>query len=156
MEDVLQVYETILVEAPRPDHRHRIEHGLLFPGKSLAKAVSMGVTPSYHINHLYYYGEALQHDIIGPQRAGKMLPVGSTQKVGIPFSLHADQPMYPEDPLSLMATAVTRETRDGMSIAPGEAISAMEAMKAMTVYPAWQIGMEDKLGPSNPANTPIS
>ncbi len=148
--DVLDIYAQVIAEDPRADHRHRIEHGLLFPEQSLAKAKALGVTPSYHINHLYYYGEALQADIIGPQRAGKMLPVKSTQKAGLMFSLHADQPMYPEDPLSLMATAVTRKTRNGMRLGPGEAISVKEALKSMTLYAAWQVGMEDKLGSIEP------
>jgi predicted amidohydrolase YtcJ len=150
VEEVLDIYETILDETPRPDHRHRIEHGILFPKASLARAKRLGVTVSYHINHLYYYGEALMDDIIGPQRAENMLPAETTRKTGIVFSFHADQPMYPEDPISLMATAVTRKTRNGRTIGGQEAIRPMAAMKSMTIDAAWQIGMEDKLGSIEP------
>jgi hypothetical protein len=58
--------------------------------------------------------------------------------------------MYPEEPLSLLQTAVTRKTREGEIIGPHEAVSVMEGLKALTIYPAWQLKMEKKLGSIEP------
>ena len=144
--EVVDVLEEILKENPRKDHRHRLEHCLLLPPDLMEKIKELGITPSFHINHLYYYGEALRDDIIGPERAAKMLPLKSALDEGIRFTLHADQPMYPEDPLSLVATAVHRQTRNGQTIGEDQAIDIQSALKAVTIDAAWQIGQEKDLG----------
>lgn len=166
--DVMEVLESVLKESPRSDHRHRIEHALLLPTELLPELSVQGVTVSFHINHLYYYGVALKQDIIG-DRADSMLPARSTAANGIRFTLHADQPMYPEEPLSLIQTAVDRTTREGTVLGESESITVERALKALTIDGAWQLGMEDSLGSiepgkyadlvildRNPKSTPIS
>jgi hypothetical protein len=148
--EVLEVFEKIQSASPAYDSRHRIEHGVLLPPELLAKTRQLGMTPSFHINHLYYYGKALRDEILGAERAAKMLPVNSTGMEGLYYSLHADAPMYPEEPLSLLQTAVTRKTREGEAIGPHEAVSVMEGLKALTVYAAWQLKMEKKIGSIEP------
>lgn len=149
-QEVLEVFDRIQSESPTKHLRHRIEHGVLLPPELLGKMKRLGITPSFHINHLYYYGKALRDDILGPERASKMLPVGSTGKAGLYYSLHADAPMYPEEPLSLLQTAVTRKTREGEIIGLHEAISVTDGLKALTIYAAWQINMEKKIGSIEP------
>lgn len=144
--EVLDTFEKLLQEYPREDHRHRLEHGLLTPGTSLEQMQSLGISPSFHINHLYYYGTALKNSIIGARRAEVMLPLNSVQKTGSPFSLHADLPMYPEVPMSLLATAVNRKTRGGEVIGPDERIEIYAGLSALTTHAAWQLHMADKIG----------
>lgn len=131
---------------PGVDRRHRLEHGLLIGGELIGRIKALGMTPSFHINHLYYYGEALRDDIIGPARANRILPAASAARAGLRFSLHADQPMYAEDPLSLMATAVGRRTRAGAALGTAEALDPRTALRALTIDAAWQLHMERKLG----------
>ncbi|MDD5169082.1 MAG: amidohydrolase [Syntrophales bacterium] len=149
-EEVLDVFERIQSESSVKNSRHRIEHGLLLPPELLEKMKRLNVTPSFHINHLYYYGSALKNDILGAERTARMLPVNSVRKNGLYYSLHADAPMYPEEPLSLLQTAVTRKTREGEIIGPHEAISVMDGLRALTVYAAWQLNMEEKIGSIEP------
>lgn len=61
-------------------------------------------------------------------------------------TLHADAPMYPEDPFSLLQTAVTRKTKSGITIGAAEKISVLEGLKALTINAAWQLHMEKKIG----------
>ena len=149
-QEVLEVFDRIQSESPTKHLRHRIEHGVLLPPELLGKMQRLGITPSFHINHLYYYGKALRNDILGAERAEKMLPVGSTGKADLYYSLHADAPMYPEEPLSLLQTAVTRKTREGEIIGLHEAISVTDGLKALTLHAAWQINMEKKIGSIEP------
>jgi len=144
--DVLDVYEAVLEASPRNDHRHRIEHGGLFPADELERAARLGVTPSWHINYIYYYGEALRDEIVGPQRANISMPIAAAQVHGHRSSLHNDSPMYPAEPLRLMRTAATRMTRNGERIGKDLAITVDEAIKAVTINPAWQLFLEDKVG----------
>jgi predicted amidohydrolase YtcJ len=106
----------------------------------------LNMTPSFHVNHIYYYGKALNDSIIGRERAGLVLPVKSAAGQGLNFTIHADQPMFASEPFSLVSTAVTRRTREGMTLGAGEAITVLQALKALTTMAAWQIGFEDKLG----------
>lgn len=144
--DVLEVFADVNKTADITLFRHRIEHGLLLDKKLLPLMKQLNITPSYHVNHIYYYGKALHDSIIGPERASKILPVKSTAGMNMPFTLHADQPMFESDPFSLIYTAVTRKTREGFAIGANEAITVPQALKALTIMAAWQIGFEEKLG----------
>ena len=144
--DTIDVYEAVLEASPRNDHRHRIEHGGLFPIDETERAARLGLAPSWHINYLYYYGEALRDEIIGPDRAEFSMPMASAQKSGLRNSVHNDSPMYPAEPFKLMRSAITRKTRMGEVIGEGEGITVDDAIKAVTINPAWQLFLEDKLG----------
>lgn len=144
--EVVEELRDIVKLYPRSDHRHRLEHGLLIPAGIMPDIEANGLTLSYHINHLYYYGEALRASILGPARAESMLAVRSALDAGVIVTLHADQPMYPEDPLSLIATAVNRKSRDGRVLGAAQAIDVDEALRALTIDAAWQLGVETKLG----------
>jgi predicted amidohydrolase YtcJ len=144
--EVLDMMEAILAETPDKDQRHRIEHGVLLPPELLDKVKALHMTASIHINHLYFYGNALIQDIIGRERAEKMLPVASLKAHGICYSLHADAPMYEEAPFSLLQTAVTRKTREGNVIGEHEKISVYDGLRSFTINSAWQLHMDEKLG----------
>lgn len=144
--DTIDVFEAVLEASPRKDHRHRIEHGGLFPPDEMERAARLGLTPSWHINYIYYYGEALRDEIVGPERANISMPMAAANKAGHRSSLHNDSPMYPAEPFKLMRTAVTRKTRNGEVIGKAQTISIDDAIKAVTINPAWQLFMENKVG----------
>jgi len=144
--DVIDVYADVLKASPRDDHRHRIEHGGLFPVEEMDRAANLGLTPSWHVNYIYYYGEALRDEIIGPERAEISFPVGAAVRRGLRGSLHNDSPMYPAEPLRLMRSAVTRRTRSGEVLGEDQAIDVDAAIRALTIDAAWQLFMDDVVG----------
>jgi len=144
--DVIDVYEDVLNASPRDDHRHRIEHGGLFPIDEMDRAARLGLTPSWHVNYIYYYGEAMRDEIVGPERAEVCFPIGAAESRGLRSSLHNDSPMYPAEPLRLMRSAVTRKTRNGEIIGEDQGISVDAAIKALTIDAAWQLFMDDLVG----------
>ncbi|NOY48433.1 MAG: amidohydrolase [Chlorobi bacterium] len=144
--NVLEAFSEVNKTLDTKNGRHRIEHCLLLSDSSLTTMKALHITPSFHINHLYFYGKALKENIIGDQRANKILPLLSAQNKGIKFSLHADQPMFESNPLRLIQTAVERQTKEGDTLGFNQKISTLNALKAMTINAAWQIHMEDKIG----------
>jgi len=144
--EVLDAYERALAGQEGSDHRWRIEHCALISDADIVRAAEIGVALSFHANHVYYYGPELRDEIIGPKRAELLMPMGSAVRSGHRISMHTDSPMYPPDPLALMRTAVTRKTRNGDQIAPGQAITAEEALRAVTIDAAWQLFREDRIG----------
>lgn len=144
--DVIDVYEDVLRVSPLDDHRHRIEHCGLFPVDEMERAVRLGLTPSWHINYIYYFGEAMRDEIIGTERANVLMPIAAANNAGLRSSLHNDSPMFPADPFKLMRTAVTRRTRKGETVGEDQAITIDEAIKAVTINAAYQLFLEDKVG----------
>jgi hypothetical protein len=147
IEETLDAIETAGVSK---NARTRLEHCLLPRDASISKMAKLGVSPSFHINHLWYYGEALENHIIGKEWTEKILPLKKAEQADLKFSLHADQPMFKSKPLSLIHTAVNRKTRDGKTVGPANSISILDALKAMTIHAAWQIKMENKIGSITP------
>ncbi|QJQ07837.1 amidohydrolase family protein [Undibacterium piscinae] len=100
----------------------------------------------FHINHILYYGDALSASLIGPQMAQQVLPVKRAFELDMHPTLHADSPMFPPNAYSLMKTAITRKTSSGAHLNLEQAITIEQALRAMTINGAYQLGVADKTG----------
>ncbi len=135
----LRAYEAVLSKTPRSDHRHRIEHCSVAHPEQLKKMAQLGLSPSFLIGHVYYWGRAFRDIILGPERAEMLDPCASALKAGLRISLHSDYNVTPIEPLRYIHNAVTRELRDGGDILnPAERITPMQAIRAVTLDAAWQ------------------
>ena len=100
---------------------------------------------------LYLYGAAYRDQILGPDRTEFMEPMAACLKAGVAFSIHTDAPVSPVGPLRLMQIAVTRRcVIDKSVIGADQAITVEEALKAITIHAARQIGLEDSIGTIEP------
>ncbi|MDW3646979.1 MAG: amidohydrolase [Bacteroidia bacterium] len=143
---IREILEVLEKNPAGKDKRTRLEHCILLAESSIPKMKELGITPNFHINHLYYYGQALRDEIIGPERAEKLLPIKTAANAGLAYAMHADKPMFESDPISLMSTAIQRQTRQGDTLGFDQALSIEESLRAMTINAAWQLQMEDKIG----------
>lgn len=134
------------VPASKTTGPRRIEHAILLPDSMIPVMQRAGVSPSFHINHIRYYGDALNDAIVGPQRTQQLLPVRSAFAAGLKPTLHADSPMFPVDAFSLMQTAVLRRSSGGRVINPSQSISIQQALRAMTIDAAYQLGDDTEIG----------
>ena len=123
-----------------------MEHCAFITQDDLKLAADLGLTISFHTNHLYYYGEALQELVIGEDKTEHLLQCGTAVRNGMKISFHSDDPMYSIEPLRVAANAVTRTSRNGTVIGKDEAISLTEALRGITIDAAWQLFREDELG----------
>lgn len=144
--EIIEALEGIADGKGAFENRTRLEHCLLLGEESIQKMKSLNISPNFHINHLLYYGKALREDILGEERAKKILPIRSAADAGLTYAMHADQPMFLSDPLSLLATSVQRTTEQGDTLGYDQAISILQALKGLTIHAAWQLKMEDKIG----------
>ncbi len=147
--EMLDLYERVMRETrhgPAADHRWRLEHCALISPADLMRARELGVSPSFHVNHVRHYGPELRDSILGAERAQRLMPLAEAVRLGHRISLHADSPMYPADPLSLVRTAVTRRTRQGDVLGAHHAIDLETALRAVTVDAAWQLGLDGETG----------
>ncbi len=144
---VLDAYEKILTDNPRVNHRHRIEHCSIAWDEHFAKMAKLGITPSFLIGHVHYWGRAFRDRILGPERADRLDATVSAQKAGVRFSLHSDYDVTEIGPLRCIENAVTRVMRDGGEVlAPGQRLSVDQALRAMTIDAAYQAHMDHAVG----------
>jgi predicted amidohydrolase YtcJ len=124
----------------------RLEHSLLLPVEIMPELASMNVSVSFHINHIYYYGDALEDSILGKKRTQSLLPVKRAFELDMKPTLHADSPMFPADAFSLMKTAILRKTSSGRVIGKEQGINIRQALRAMTANGTYQLGIEKQAG----------
>ena len=62
------------------------------------------------------------------------------------FTVHLDSPVVPMDVNKLLWSSVTRQTRSGAVLGPEQRVSAMQALRALTIDAAWQSFKEQEIG----------
>ncbi|WP_158726368.1 amidohydrolase [Tomitella fengzijianii] len=148
VDEVLDVYETVLGENPGTEFRLRMEHCGSITPEQVRHAHGLGVTISFFPAHIHYYGEVLR-EFFG-ERADAWVPAGAAEECGMRFSLHNDPPVTPENPLLNMQTAIDRTTRNGMVLGAEYGVSVREAIRAQTIHAAWQLHSEHEAGSIEP------
>lgn len=146
VERVLEIAETVLNKYPRADHRHRLEHNALITEAQIQKAADLGIALSFFVDHIYFYGDQLPL-LVGDDRVKRYMPMATAMAQPIPVTFHGDHPATPIDPFRTMTTAISRKSRtSGNAIGIEQAITMEQALRALTINSAWQLGVEDELG----------
>ncbi len=126
---------------------NRIEHSTMARPDQILRMQKLNVQPSFLMNHVRLYGAAYRDQIFGPERAAFMDPAGACVKAGLPFTLHTDGPCSPPGALALISTAVTRRCIiDNSVVGVDQAVSLDDAIRAVTINAARQLGQGDRLG----------
>src|ERR1700727_846534 len=126
---------------------NRIEHSTIARPAQLLRMKMLNVQPSFLMNHVRFYGAAYRDQIFGPERAAFMDPAGACVKAGLPFTMHTDAPCSPPGPLALISTAVTRRCIiDNSIVGLDQGVSLDDAIRAVTIDAARQLGQSDRLG----------
>lgn len=150
IDDVLFGFESAQSQTPRPDARHIVIHAQMTREDQLDRMQAGGIIPSYFNLHTYYWGDRHWDLFMGPQRAARMSPTSSTVQRDMPFTLHADTPVVPMEPMRIVWAAVNRISSGGRVIGAGQRISVVEALKGITTYAAYQAFEEDDKGTIEP------
>ncbi len=146
IDDILDAYEAMLSVKPNPDARPIIIHAQMTREDQLDRMKALGVTPSFFSLHTYYWGDRHRDIFMGPDRAFRMSPAKSALDKGVPFTIHADTPVVPMEPLRLAWAATNRISTGGNVIGEGQRIPALQALRATTIDAAWQSFLEEDRG----------
>lgn len=127
--------------------RHRIEHCSILHDDQIARMKKLGISPSFLIGHVHFWGRAFQDRLLGQARANRLDPCKSALAGGLRISLHSDYNVTPIDPLRCIQNAVLRDMNEGGGVLnPAERISPMQAIRAVTVDAAWQCHLDHVCG----------
>ena len=121
-------------------------HAQMATGEQLTRMQALDVIPSFFNNHVYYWGDRHRDIFLGPERAARISPLAEAADAGLRFTLHADSPVVPFQPLQLVWNATQRRTASGAMLGPEQAIAVERALQAVTVDAASQLGVADRVG----------
>jgi predicted amidohydrolase YtcJ len=145
VEFALTALEELLPAYGEHGLRHRLEHCSVTTDDQLARMARAGLSPSFLMNHVYYWGAAFRDTILGPSRAERLDRVASAIAAGLRPSLHSDYNVTEVHPLLSARTAVLRTLEaDGSVLNAAERVSPAQALAAITSDAAWQIHADDR------------
>ena len=128
--------------------RTRIEHCSILHDEQIAKMKEVGISASFLIGHVHFWGVAMRDEVFGEEKARKLDRCRSVEKAGIRYTLHSDYFVTEPDPLHMIEMAVTRRTwkEPDYVLAPEECVSIESAIRAVTAEAAWMMGSETEVG----------
>ncbi|WP_125720818.1 amidohydrolase [Pseudoalteromonas rubra] len=139
------------------EKRHRIEHASLLSDQNLADMDYLGLSPSFLIGHVGYWGYTFKHKVFPQQSIVEHLDrTASATQHALRYTLHSDHFVSPIGPLRMMEQAVTRMMEDAPEEAyqnghppilnEQECATMAQALRAATYDAAWQCHMDHLIG----------
>jgi len=121
-----------------PDIRPVLIHGQFLREDQVDSYQRLGVFPSLFPMHTFYWGDWHRDHTVGPVNADNISPTGWVRERGMMFGSHHDAPVAFPDSMRILSATVTRRTRSGDILGPNQRVDVLTALKAMTIWPAWQ------------------
>jgi predicted amidohydrolase YtcJ len=129
IESVLKAFSKTLQEAPRQNHRHRIEHCSVLNPKLIRSMKRLGLIAS--VQPHFVVSDFWVVDRLGSARARWVYPFKTLMHEGLVVASGSDCPVEPINPLLGIWAAVTRKSF------PKESLTLEEALKTYTLNAAY-------------------
>lgn len=136
---VLNVYERVLKEKPRKDHRFRVEHVQVLHPNDIPRFRELGILPSMQPTHCtsdMYWAT----DRLGSERVKGAYAWRSLLNTGVIIPGGSDFPVEHPNPLWGVYAAVTRQDHRGWPEGgwyPEERMTVAEAIRSFTIWAAY-------------------
>ena len=149
---VLDAYQAALAARPTADHRFRVEHAQILHSDDIPRFAALGVIPSMQASHqtsdMYWAGNRL-----GETRLRGAYAWRSLLETGTIIPNGSDFPVEYVDPLISFKASVSRQDAKGWPVGgwfPEQRMTREEALKSMTIWPAYAAFQEAELGSLTP------
>jgi hypothetical protein len=144
IEQMLSIYQSL--RAHPLGLAHRVEHFGLPSAEQLAMASRLGVIAVPQTIFIHSLGRNFRN-YLPDQLLPRAYPVRAMLDAGVRVALSSDAPVVEDDnPLAGMAAAITRRDDEDCPIAPEQAITIDEALRAYTMGGAIATGDENNRG----------
>ena len=145
---VLDAYAAALAAVPVADHRFRVEHAQVIHHDDIPRFAELDVIPSMQASHqtsdMYWAGNRLGAGrLLGAYAWRSLLDDGNIIPNG------SDFPVEAVNPLISFRAAISRQDANGWPAGgwyPEQRMTREEALKAMTIWPAYAAFQEKELG----------
>jgi len=150
LDRLLDVLDENMQRNPRKDHRTTVVHFGYSAFDQIERMKRLGVIVSANPYYVPALSDLYSRKGVGYERSQQMVRLGDVNRAGIVLSLHSDMPMAPASPLVLMHSAVNRVNYADEVAGPNQRISALTALKGVTLNSAYTLGIEDEYGSITP------
>jgi predicted amidohydrolase YtcJ len=114
-------------------------HGQFLREDQVDSYKALGVIPSLFPMHTFYWGDWHLDHTVGPVAGMNISPTGWVRSRGMIFTSHHDAPVAFPDSMRVLDATVTRRARgSGRIVGPQHRVDVITALKAMTIWPAYQ------------------
>lgn len=131
---------------PDVDNRPVLIHGQTLRHDQVGQLKALGIFPSLFPMHTFYWGDWHRESVLGPERAENISPTGWVLEQDMLFATHHDAPVALPDSMRVLSATVTRRTRSGRLLGEQHRVPVATALRAMTLWPAWQHFEEERKG----------
>jgi predicted amidohydrolase YtcJ len=128
------------------DRRPVLIHGQFIRKEQMASFDQLGVIPSLFPMHTFYWGDWHRDHTVGPVDGENISPTGWAIERKMKFTSHHDAPVAFPDSMRVLDATVTRRTRTGDILGPQHRVDVITALKAMTIWSAYQHFEESRKG----------
>jgi predicted amidohydrolase YtcJ len=141
---VLNAYERMARDFPRPDTRHRIEHCSLVNPGLLQRIADGGYIPAPFYTYVHYHGEKWIE--YGEAKMEWMFAHKSFLDYGIMVAPASDHQPGPYEPLMALQSMVTRKDFAGRVWGPSQRVNLDQAIRICTMHGAYASHEENEKG----------
>ncbi len=134
----------------KPDRGFVAIHGQTTRKDQVKAFKELGIFPSFFPMHTYYWGDWHMDSVLGGERAQNISPTGWARELDMIFTSHHDSPMALPNSMRVYSATVNRVSRTGREIGPEQRVSALEGLKAQTIWAATQYKEEARKGSLEP------
>jgi predicted amidohydrolase YtcJ len=128
------------------DRRHVLIHGQFLRRDQVASFDELDIVPSLFPMHTFYWGDWHREQTVGPVDADNISPTGWVLERKMRFTSHTDAPVAFPDTMRVLDATVTRRTRSGDILGAEHRVDVLTALRAMTLWSAYQHFEDDKKG----------
>ncbi|ELX4196838.1 amidohydrolase [Vibrio vulnificus] len=122
----------------KQDRRPVLVHGQTIREDQIQRLAEQGIFPSLFPMHTFYWGDWHRDSVLGHPRADFISPTKAVRDAGLMFSTHHDAPVALPDAFRVLDATVNRTTRTDKVLGPNQRVDAYTALRAMTIWPAYQ------------------
>ena len=144
----VRCYRRALEDSPNPDKdglRPVMIHCQTARRDHYAQMAELGMVPSIFSSHIWHWGD-IHLKNFGQERGSRISACAWAKEEGLPFTLHNDTPIVPNDMMLSVWCAVARRTKSGVQLDQELAVSAYDALRAITANGAYQYFEENDKG----------
>lgn len=142
---LLAAHEYAAADDPTKDRHTTVIHSQFVRRDQLAKYVEYNLIPSLFTEHAFYFGDTHVR-LRGKEQAHFLSPMRAAIDMGLRPTNHTDFNVTPLDQMFVLWTAVNRVSRGGEVIGADQRVTALEALKAITINAAYQYSEEQSKG----------
>ncbi len=137
MDIAADAFAKIATDFPRDDMRHNIIHAYFPSDRALQQMATHQIAAVIQPTFIYWEGDLIFRDV-GEKRAANWKPSRKFLDRGIPLTASSDVPStVSANPFIAMYTLVTRKNNLDQQVAPDQAMTREEALRAYTISGTW-------------------